>query len=137
MAVSALPCAPPRHKAPNLYRPIFSTLKAIKCPFPISPNKFSTGTATFSKNICLVEEPLIPIFSSSSPKVNPGVFLSTINPVNFSPPIFAKTMKISAKPALEIHIFCPFKMYFVPSSLKSALVLAANASDPDPGSVKQ
>ena len=35
---------PPNAAAQSFSRPIFKILKAIICPFPTSPNKFSTGT---------------------------------------------------------------------------------------------
>jgi hypothetical protein len=54
---------------------------------------------------------------------------------NLSPSTFANTMKMSAKPPLVIHIFSPFRMYSLPSSLKRAVALAAIASEPEPASV--
>ena len=36
--------APPNAAAHNFNLPIFKILKAIMCPLPISPNRFSTGT---------------------------------------------------------------------------------------------
>ena len=57
-----------------------------------------------------VDDPRIPILCSSAPIEKPGKVRSTRNAVNFSPSIFAKTVKRSAKPALVIHIFSPFRM---------------------------
>ena len=126
---------PPITMAHNLNRPMFKTLKAILCPFPISPSRLSFGILTFSKNTCRVLDPLIPSFISSSPSVSPGVSFSTIKQENSSPSTFAKTMNKSANPAFVIHIFWPFKTHSSPS--KTALVRAASASEPEFGSVKQ
>ena len=105
MEMSVNPLEPPKANGPILYLPAFKTLKAIKCPCPFSPSRFSTGTFTFSKNTCLVDDPFIPSFFSSAPKVNPGIPFSRMNPVKSLPSILANTMNTSAKPALVIHIF--------------------------------
>ena len=47
--------------------------------------------------------------------------------------IFAKTMKRSAKPAFEIHIFSPFRMYCLPSGESRAWARMFIASEPDDG----
>ncbi len=52
----------------------------------------------------------MPILCSSAPMENPGNVFSTRNAVNFSPSTLAKTVNKSAKPALVIHIFSPFRM---------------------------
>ena len=56
--------------------------------------------------------------------------------LNLSPSIFANVMNTSAKPALVIHIFVPFRMYSFPSGDSTAVVFAARASEPEFGSVK-
>ncbi len=102
--------APPIAAAHNFKRPMLRILKAILCPLPTSPNKFSTGTLQSWKYNCTVEEPLMPILCSSGPCVNPSVPLSTIKPVNLSPSTFAKTVYTCAKPPLVIQHFCPFSI---------------------------
>src|SRR5260370_24006397 len=83
--------APPTQYAPNVKRPAFNVLNATTWPRPGSCNKFSFRTGQFSKNIGVVELPLMPIFFSSAPEENPGVPRSTMKQENFSPSIFAHT----------------------------------------------
>ena len=83
-----------------------------------------------------VEEPLIPSFFSSSPSLTPSKSRSTIKALKSFPSIWAKTMNRSAKPALVIHSFSPLRTQCFPSSLKTAVLLAASASDPELASVK-
>src|ERR1700741_548244 len=83
--------APPTQYAPNVKRPAFNVLKATTCPRPASCRRFSLGTGEFSKNIGVVELPLMPIFFSSAPDENPGVPRSTMKQENFSPSIYANT----------------------------------------------
>src|ERR1039458_8291824 len=52
---------PPTHMAPSLNRPPFRILKAITCPLPISPSRFSTGTLQSFRMMGQVDEPRIPI----------------------------------------------------------------------------
>ena len=61
------------------------------------------------KKTCLVEDEFNPSFFSSSPSFIPlSESLGTIKAVIFlSSSILANTIKISANPALDIHIFCP------------------------------
>ena len=49
---------------------------------------------------------------------------------------WAKTVKTSAIPPLDIQIFEPFRIQVLPSGASSALVLMEFASEPDAGSVK-
>jgi hypothetical protein len=84
-------------------------LKAMTWPLPISPSKFSTGTLQSLRMIGQVDDPRMPILCSSAPIEKPGKVRSTRNAVNFSS-ILAKTVNRSAKPALVIHIFSPFRM---------------------------
>ena len=99
--------AAPVAAAQSFSLPMFSILKAMMWPLPISPSRLSLGITQFSKKSCLVLDPLIPILCSSSPKVRPGVPRSTMNALNLSPSTLANTVNTSAKPALVIHIFCP------------------------------
>ena len=80
---------------------------AILKPFPRCESIFSTGTLVSLKNTCLVDDEFKPNFSSSFPKLIPFFeSLGTIKAVRFlSSSILAKTVKISANPAFEIHIF--------------------------------
>ena len=82
----------------------------MTCPLPISPSRFSTGTLQSLRMSGQVDDPRMPILCSSAPTENPGKVLSTRNAVNFSPSTLAKTVNRSAKPALVIHIFSPFRM---------------------------
>ena len=56
-------------------------------------------------------------------------------PVNFSPSTLANTVNRSAKPAFVMYCLVPFRRQVLPSGARDARVLAASASDPDPGSV--
>ena len=102
--------APPMAAAQSFSRPMFRILNAIRCPFPTSPSRFSTGTLQSWKYNCTVEEPLIPIFFSSGPWVNPSVPRSTMNPVNLSPSTLANTVYTWANPPLVIQHFCPLRI---------------------------
>ena len=82
----------------------------------------------------MVDEPCRPILCSSLPELRPPNARSTMKAVNCSPSTLAKTMKMSAKPPLEIHIFSP-ESDQLPSGCFVALVFAASASDPDPASL--
>ena len=82
----------------------------MMCPLPISPSTFSTGTLQSLRMSGQVDEPRMPILFSSAPTEKPGKFFPTRNAVNFSPSTLAKTVNRSAKPALVIHIFSPFRM---------------------------
>ena len=62
---------------------------------------------------------------------------STMKQENFSPSTFAKTTYTSAKPPLVIHIFCPFRIQFLPSGESTARVREASASEPACGSERQ
>jgi len=70
----------------------------------------------FDRNFAVVEDDgtggrsANAILCSSPPIENPGKDFSTRKAVNFSPSILAKTVNRSAKPALVIHIFSPFRM---------------------------
>ena len=102
-----IPLHPPNTPAASFILPTFSELIAILKPSPLLPRIFWIGTFVSLKKTCLVEDALIPSFSSSSPSVIP-FFRSTgtIKAVIFlSSPILAKTIKRLAKPALDIHIF--------------------------------
>ena len=79
---------------------MFRMLKAILCPLPISPSRFSTGMRASSRYSGQVDEPRMPILCSSGPTVNPGVPRSTMKPVNCSPSTLANTMNTSANAAL-------------------------------------
>ena len=115
---------------------MFRTLKAILCPFPASPSRFSTGTFASSRMTCAVEEPFNPIFSSSGPTETPGNRLSTRNAENRFPSIFANTVNRSANAALVMN-FTPFSRKWRPSSDNLAVVLALSGSLPQSGSVRQ
>ena len=67
----------------------------------------------------------MPILCSSGPTVNPGVPLSTMKPVNCSPSTLAKTMNTSAKPALVMYSFEPFRIQCLPSGDQHRLGLRA------------
>src|SRR5688572_31234060 len=67
--------------------------------------------------------------------LTPGKSRSTKNAENFSPSIFANTIKRSAHLAFEIHIFVPLSTHLSPCF--SARVCAARASVPLLGSLKQ
>ncbi len=73
---------------------------------------------------------------SSFPLVTPGKPRSTMNAEKCSPSTLAKTMKMSAKPPLVIHIFSPLSSHD-PSAWRTALARALSASDPDPDSLRQ
>ncbi len=88
---------------------MFSTLKAILWPLPISPSTLAAGTGVSSKERAHVEEPFRPSFFSSGPTVKPGESRSTMNAVKCSPSTLAKTMKRSAKPALVMNCFDPLR----------------------------
>ena len=97
---------PPMVAADSLILPELSMFNAILKPSFLLPSRFSIGTGQFSKYTCLVEDPFIPSFFSSSPNVIPPKDFSMINAESFSSSsIFAKTIKTSAKPELVIHIF--------------------------------
>ena len=86
---------------------MLSAFIAILNPFSLSESIFSIGTFVSLKNTCLVDDEWRPSLLSSFPNVIPlsGSF-GTIKAVRFlSSSILAKTVKISAKPAFEIHIF--------------------------------
>ena len=94
-AVSVILLCESIQAAANLILPTFKAFTAILNPPPLSPRIFSTGTLVSLKKTCLVEDALMPNFSSSSPKVIP-LFKSTgtIKAVIFSSsPILAKTIK--------------------------------------------
>jgi hypothetical protein len=59
-----------------------------------------------------------------------------MNAENCSPSTLAKTMKMSAKPPLVIHIFSPLSRQ-EPSGWRVARVRAPSASDPEPDSLRQ
>ena len=71
---------------------------------------------------------------SSLPVLTPGKPRSTMKPVKASPSTLAKTMKMSAKPPLVIHIFSPLRTK-LPSGCRVALARAPSASDPEPDSL--
>ena len=52
---------------------------AILNPSPSSPSRFAAGMRQSSKNTSPVVEPLIPIFGSIRPTLNPGASASTTN----------------------------------------------------------
>src|SRR6266700_5775409 len=136
MAFSSDTRPPPTHIAPSLNRPTFKMLKAITCPLPVSPSRFSTGTLQSLRMMGQVDDPRIPILCSSAPTENPGKVLSTRNAVNFSPLILANTVNRSANPALVIHIFSPLSTYCLPSGESSARARQFSASEPDDASDK-
>ena len=80
---------------------------AILKPFPLSESIFSTGTLVLLKKTCLVDEECIPNLDSSLPSSIPfsGLFSTMKALIFLSFSILAKTVRISANPALEIHIF--------------------------------
>ncbi len=78
--------------APSLKRPMLRMLKAILCPLPISPRRFSRGTLASDRISGRVELPLMPVFFSSAPRETPGVSLSMMKAVNCSPSTFANVM---------------------------------------------
>ncbi len=82
----------------------------------------------------MVDEPCRPILCSSLPVETPGKARSTRKAVNCSPSTLAKTMKRSANPPFEIHIFSPVSDQ-LPSACFVARVRAASASDPEPDSL--
>ena len=126
-AWDAIPILPPS-------RVFIASLK----PLPSLPRRFSLGILQSSKISSQVEEPLIPILSSGSPTVNPGVPLSTMKaeipwfPLDLS--VIAMITNTSANPAFVIKIFDPLSTYSSPSS--TAVVLWPLASVPAPGSVR-
>src|ERR1035441_8145094 len=136
MAFSSETRPPPTHIAPSLKRPTFKMLKAITCPLPISPSRFSAGTLQSLRMMGHVDDPRMPILCSSAPTEKPGKFLSTRNALNFSPLILAKTVNRSAKPALVIHIFSPLRLECLPSDESSARARQLSASEPDEASDK-
>ena len=75
--------APPTHMAPSLKRPMLRMLKAMMCPLPISPSRFSTGTWQSVRIRGHVEDPRMPILCSSAPIEKPGKVFSTRKAVNF------------------------------------------------------
>ncbi len=125
---------PATQVTPSLSRPMLRMLKAMRCPLPISPSRLPTGIRASSKMSGRVELPRMPILCSSGPVVNPGASFSTMKALNFSPSTLAKTMKTSAKPALEIHCLVPFRIQCFPSGERTARVFAAMASEAEEGS---
>ena len=101
------------------------------CPLPTSPSRFPAGILHPSSTSGQVDDPRIPSFCSSAPTVSPGEVRSTRNAENFSPSTFANTVNKSAIPQLVVHIFSPFKMYWLPSSESFARVRTFIASDPE------
>jgi hypothetical protein len=76
----------------------------------------------------------MPSFFSSGPVESPALVRSTRNAVKWSPSTFANTVKRSAKAAFVMNCFTPFRRQ-PPSGSRTAVVRAARASLPDPGSV--
>ncbi len=110
---------------------------AILKPSPMFPNRFSFGTIQSLNISSVVDEPLIPILSSSFPILNPGKSFSTINadmplvPLVLS--VIAKIIYTSACPPFVINILVPFNIYLSPSRI--ATVCCPAASVPAFGSV--
>lgn len=95
-------------------RPLFKICIATLNPSPTSPMTFSTGILQSSKYTSAVFEHLIPIFFSGGPLETPPKPRSTMNAVTLSrflpvlgswTSVWAKTVRISAIPPLEIHIW--------------------------------
>jgi len=110
----------PVRAAPMPKRPLLRIAMATLKPAPTSPRTFSTGTLVLSKCTSAVFEHLMPIFFSGGPLVTPPKDLSTMKAVTLSfflpglslssTSVWANTVKISAKPPLEIQSFPPFRM---------------------------
>jgi hypothetical protein len=83
---------PPVVPAPSLKRPMLRMLKAILCPFPISPSRFSFGITASCRIRGRVELPLMPVFFSSAPRLTPGEPLSMMKAVKCSPSTLANVM---------------------------------------------
>ena len=98
---------PPVHIAPSFRRPKLSTLKATLWPLPTSPSRLAAGTGTSCRMTGVVDEPCRPILCSSLPLLTPPNARSTMKAEKCSPSTLAKTITMSAKPPLVIHIFSP------------------------------
>ncbi len=87
-----------------------------------------------------VDEPAMPSLCSSAPRLTPGASNGTMKQVkpvwpSTSPCTLANTKPTSAMPALVMNCLVPFSTHRSPSS--TAVVCAASASEPEPGSVRQ
>ncbi len=103
--------------AATVYRPWSSANIAILKPSPGRPTRFSSGTSTSS----ILKKPVLPAriphFSFSVPLENPLKLRSRMNALMpdvsrcrfFSMSVQAKTRKLSATSASEIHIFSPLR----------------------------
>ena len=112
MALLSANFDPPTAPDANLILPELRILSAILNPCSLFPRRFSFGTGQSVKKTCLVDDPFMPSFFSSSPYEMPSNVLSTMKADKFlSSSIFAKTINKSANPALVIHIFCPLITY--------------------------
>jgi hypothetical protein len=129
------PMAPPPRPLRPLLRMFMATLKP---PF-LGPSRWSCGTSTSSRYTVQVELARMPILSSCAPTETPAMSRVTMNADRCarSPggPVFAKTVKKSAMPALVIQIFEPLRTK--PSAVSSAVVRTEAASEPAPSSVRQ
>jgi hypothetical protein len=97
-------------------RPVLRISTAILKPCPRSPRTWKAGTRTFSSSIGTVEDPFRPSFFSSLPGTTPPRSFVTTNAVmrrcsSFAGSFtsFAKTVKNSANPPLEIQCLEPFR----------------------------
>ena len=88
-SIAGLSCSHPMplHKVSNGQYSKYWTLYGVLCRFR---QYVFYGTLASWKYNWTVEDPLIPIFFSSCPWVNPSVPLSTMKPVNLSPSTLAK-----------------------------------------------
>lgn len=109
---------------------------AILNPKPGSPRIFSLGISQSSYINEHVDDPLIPNLSSFFPNSKPLIGFGTINaeiPLCFKLlSVVAKTTAALLSKPFVIQHFVPFKIHLSPLSF--AVVEAAPASDPFPGS---
>ena len=83
-----------------------------------------------------VELPRMPSLCSSGPTVSPGVAALDQEAGELLAVDLGETVNRSAKPALVMYCLVPVSFQVLPSADSTALVLAASASEPEPGSVR-
>mmetsp|Transcript_76534 Transcript_76534/g.150003 ORF Transcript_76534/g.150003 Transcript_76534/m.150003 type:complete len:216 (+) Transcript_76534:639-1286(+) len=140
VAQSNAACAMPRACAAIPMRPASRVFIAILNPSPLLPISASAGSTTFSKMRLAVEVPLMPSLSSLAPKLNPTVSVGTMNALMALDPfcfrsVVANTTAQSASCALVIHALVPLSVHSFDTSSCVAVVTAAPASEPLPGSL--
>ena len=86
--------------AASLILPELRMFNAILNPASLSPSKFSEGTLQSLKNTWTVEEPFMPNFFSSSPRVIPPKAFSTIKAERFLSFWFKKNSKFTTLPII-------------------------------------